>query len=234
MNWNGRFHFGKDWAAYRGASADNALHAHVALQLCMSFDRPVTLTDRSGRARHGPALYVRSCIPHRLEPIDSVQIILVEPYSVLGRTLLSLLPSDEIGVCPRDVTSFVDLTAPLEKCLRFNGCNARASDEALDPRLADSLARLMSTAHAPTLAALARDVGLSPSRLRHLAMTQLGLPLSKYVLWRKLGLASRALAAGESVAEAAVAGGFTDQPHFTKSMRALIGLTPGAARKPLS
>ena len=233
MTWNGRFHFGKDWATYRGASADNALHAHVALQMCFSSDRSVTLKDRSGHARHGPALYVRSCIPHRLEPIDSIQIILVEPHSVLGRTLLTLLPSDEIGVCPQDVAAMVDLNAPLDRCLRFNACNSPSSDEALDPRLEKCLARLMSTAHAPTLADLARDVGLSSSRLRHLAMTQLGLPLSKYVLWRKLSLASRALAAGDSLAEAAVAGGFTDQAHFTKSMRALIGLTPGAARQPL-
>jgi AraC-like DNA-binding protein len=234
MTWKGRFHFGKDWAAYRGAAADNALHAHVAVQLCFSLNQPVTLTDQSGHAVHGSALYVRSCIRHQLAPIDSLQIILVEPYSAFGRALLTLLPSDGIGPCPKDVASMVDLSAPLDQCLRLKDQNAREDNEALDPRLAKSLDRLMSATHAPPLAELARDVGLSPSRLRHLAYTELGLPLSKYVLWRKLGLASRALARGESLAQAAAAGGFADQAHFTKSMRALVGLTPGEARGPLS
>jgi hypothetical protein len=149
MTWTGKFHFGKDWAAYRGATADNALHAHAAVQLCIGLNRPIALTDRFGRAHHGPALYVRSCIPHRLAPTDSLLILLVEPHSELGRALLSLLPADDIGVCPLNVTSMIDQNAPLGRCLRLSDQEAPVRDEDLDPRLAKSLARLISTAHAP-------------------------------------------------------------------------------------
>lgn len=235
MSWNGRFHFDKDWAAYRGASADNAQHSHVAIQLCFGFDTNAILVDASGRTVTGGALYVNSCAQHQLMPIDCVLIVLVEPHSARGRALGSSLPREDIGPCPPAVAALVDINAPLAECLRNDKRAVRSSPDDLDPRLASALTQLISTStEKASLAAIARHVGVSPSRLRHLAQTQLGLPLSKYVMWRKLGLASRALSRGDSLAAAALAGGFSDQAHFTNSMRALIGLTPKEAKGPLS
>jgi AraC-like DNA-binding protein len=235
MIWNGRFHFDKDWAAYRGASADNAQHAHAAIQLCFGIGARVALIDASGRTVTGDALYVKSCVRHQLVPIKHVLIVLVEPHSTRGRALGGGLPRDDFGLCPPAVAASVDINAPLAECLRNDEHAARSSPNGLDPRLANALTRLISNStEKASLAAIAHEVGVSPSRLRHLAQTQLGLPLSKYVLWRKLGLASRALSRGESLAAAALAGGFSDQAHFTNSMRALIGLTPKEAQGPLS
>ncbi|MGY0060947.1 helix-turn-helix domain-containing protein [Streptomyces sp. LZ34] len=75
---------------------------------------------------------------------------------------------------------------------------------------------------------LAAGVGLSPQRLRALARDQLGLPLVRWRLWLHLRRAAEGLHEGRSPADAAVAGGFADQAHFTRQMRELIGLTPAA------
>jgi AraC-like DNA-binding protein len=53
--------------------------------------------------------------------------------------------------------------------------------------------------------------------------------LSQWLLWRKLEQAALAISTGASLAEAAHAGGFADQPHFSRTMRRMFGLTPGAA-----
>jgi AraC-like DNA-binding protein len=95
---------------------------------------------------------------------------------------------------------------------------------ALDPRL---LAAMDALVDGPVpMPDLARRVGLSPQRLRGLARTQLGMPLSRWRVWAQLRLAVEAVRAGRSLAEAAAASGFADQAHLTRWMREMMGLTP--------
>ncbi len=77
----------------------------------------------------------------------------------------------------------------------------------------------------------ARHVGISASRLRTLAREQLGVSLSTWMLWRKLERAARAVLDGEPLARAAALGGFSDQAHFTRTMRRMFGVTPRAATR---
>ena len=44
MRWSGEFAFGEVWVAFRGASAENRMHAHAALQVVVSSDG-LTLVD---------------------------------------------------------------------------------------------------------------------------------------------------------------------------------------------
>jgi len=80
-------------------------------------------------------------------------------------------------------------------------------------------------------AAIAADIGLSPEHVsRTLARTHGIGPRALRAEWRF----RRALAglAGEgSIASIAVDAGYADQAHFSRSCRAITGMTPAALRR---
>jgi AraC-like DNA-binding protein len=73
---------------------------------------------------------------------------------------------------------------------------------------------------------LAGEVGLSPSRLRALAHTEVGVPLTQLRLWTRLSRAIAWLPHAPTATAAAMAG-FADQPHLTRVARRFLGRTPG-------
>lgn len=100
-----------------------------------------------------------------------------------------------------------------------------ASD--VDSRIASALAALHAAAgERTTLAALAREVSLSTSRLRHLFKAATGVPLSRYRLWLAMGTAMRGILRGDSLTEAALGAGFASSAHFSSSFRKMFGLEP--------
>jgi AraC-like DNA-binding protein len=80
---------------------------------------------------------------------------------------------------------------------------------------------------ADRLDVLAAEVGISPSRLRSMAHEQIGVPLTQLRLWSRLARAIAWLPYAPTAAAAAVAAGFADQAHFTRTARRFLGRTPG-------
>jgi AraC-like DNA-binding protein len=77
-----------------------------------------------------------------------------------------------------------------------------------------------------SLTAVAAAAHLSPSRLSHLFSSEIGIPLRRYVLWRRLIRAASAVQNGASWTEAAHAGGFSDSSHMNRTFRRMFGLAP--------
>jgi AraC-like DNA-binding protein len=77
-----------------------------------------------------------------------------------------------------------------------------------------------------SLARLAQVAGLSPSRFMHIFTESLGIPLRPYLLWLRVQRAAGALAAGQTVTEAAHVAGFADASHLTRTCRRMFGATP--------
>ncbi|RFZ55749.1 DNA-binding transcriptional regulator AraC [Mycobacterium marinum] len=94
----------------------------------------------------------------------------------------------------------------------------------LAPRLVEALSALSE--NSVPLLAVAAQVGLSAQRLRALARRDLGMPLTRWRVWTRLRRAAQAVQAGQSLADAAVTAGFSDQAHLTRQMREMMGLTP--------
>ena len=80
----------------------------------------------------------------------------------------------------------------------------------------------------PSAAELARGVGLSSERLRHLFKEQMGLPMRRYVQWLRLLRALTQALGGASMTQAAVDAGFADAAHLTRTSRRMFGLPPTA------
>jgi AraC-like DNA-binding protein len=92
-------------------------------------------------------------------------------------------------------------------------------------RLADELAA------PPSLAAMAAATGLSRYQLLRRFEKTYGLPPHAWLLSRRAEYALHLIRRGETLADAAIASGFSDQSHMTRVFVRHHGFTPGAWRK---
>ena len=81
--------------------------------------------------------------------------------------------------------------------------------------------------------ALAQAAHLSLSQLERLFSHQLGLPVRRLVLWRRLRVALQFALAGSTLTYAAHGAGFADSAHFSRTMKQLFGVTAAASLRQL-
>jgi len=97
----------------------------------------------------------------------------------------------------------------------------------IDPRIEEIITFIQGTANeTPSLSELAEKANLSPSRLIQLFKKQTGLPLRRYRLWHRLYMTALKIGQGKSLTEAAFEAGFNDSPHFNRTFRSMLGMTP--------
>ncbi len=78
-----------------------------------------------------------------------------------------------------------------------------------------------------TLTGLARDAGTDRYRVLRSVHRVLGVTPMAYALHLRVAEAKRMILAGEPIAQAATAAGFSDQAHLTRRMKRVLGVTPG-------
>ena len=78
MNWNGEFVFGEGAAAYRGPSADNTFHAHVAVQVVLAETGRATVVAADGMEFIGAAILIRPLVEHALSSRGEVTLLYAE------------------------------------------------------------------------------------------------------------------------------------------------------------
>jgi AraC-like DNA-binding protein len=209
-----RFVIGAGYAVYRGPTTDGTLHHHAAFQIAIGRET-VAMVDASGTRHRATALVVAPMTRHRLLASPHLRTYFVEPQCVFADRLRKR--------CATGITAAPELRDLREEDISQVSV-APSSD--LDPRLVEALESLRD--RSVPLPQLAATVGLSPQRLRALARNQLGLPLARWRVWMRLRRAAEALQCGQSLAEAAITAGFSDQAHLTRQMREMMGLTPAA------
>lgn len=80
---------------------------------------------------------------------------------------------------------------------------------------------------------MADRVALSPSHLVRVFRKHFGMTPHAYQINRRIQLGQRALKQGAPIADAALAAGFFDQPHFQRAFKRLVAATPGQYGRPL-
>ncbi|MFD3374334.1 MULTISPECIES: AraC family transcriptional regulator [unclassified Streptomyces] len=83
----------------------------------------------------------------------------------------------------------------------------------------------------PTLERLAGDLGTSPFALLRAFRDAYGMPPHAWLTDVRVRRARRLLDSGIAPAEAAVAVGFTDQPHLNRHFTRIVGVPPGAYQR---
>ena len=210
--WQGRIAFEKSHAVFDGSTGDNRFHSHIAAQVVVGAFCSIELSD--GTALHGRGIFIQPHVRHRLLPTSKVRVYLIEPASKPGRALLSVMPSVDAAVM-QDGQALVDELLRAEEV------------DPTDHRLQQAM-ECLSGDHAFgwSITRLAGEVGLSPARLRAIADRELGMPLSRWRRWAAIRRACIAMVDGQTPTQAAHLAGFSDQAHLTRTMRAMLGITP--------
>ena len=240
--WPGRLFLSLGRALYVGAAFDTGLHAHHAIQVCIGISGTFRLRASSGSAwLRSRAALVPANQPHQMAAGgELLALAYIEPEGRDGKKLVVAEQPGGIIALPSGVAAEVakgleragkeigpagaeELYLQLFRALGFEESAGRP----LDGRIASSLEILRElTGELPSSLELAKSVGLSPTRFRHLFAAELGLSYRRYLLWRKLNAAAQELAAGGSLTGAACAAGFSDSSHLTRTFQRMFGIAP--------
>ena len=100
--------------------------------------------------------------------------------------------------------------------------NAVGGSTGFDPIISEACEYIRQHLNRPiTLAELARAVHRSPSRLAHRFREATGVPVRRFILWRRLRAAAESAMRGSSLTEAAHAAGFADSAHLSRTFRSM-------------
>ena len=198
---------GRDYGLIRGELGRTAPHAHYAHQLMFSTGSPITVS-LDGQVTTAHRLFIPSRQTHAiLETQGEVSVLYAEPAVF-------------------DIAPLLHQDLSLEAMRRLP---RRSLD---DPRLERALAALDQHL-AGKVSAQALAAHLSLSQLERLFAHQLGLPVRRLVLWRRLRIALHLALAGGTLTEAAHGAGFADSAHFSRTMKQLFGVTAAASLRQL-
>lgn len=235
-----------DRALFIGGRSETSLHSHHAIELSVALDDlgiDVSAPGAPSLVGVGGAV-VRAGAEHRLAiPGPKVAVLYVDPQSDVATSLHEWLGAEDLRVLSKDLigehrtrlrtlleTSKLGLREAKGTCSALLAALVQESPRpAMDYRVRRAIARIdEALEEPPTLEALASELNVSSSRLRHMFREQVGLPLSRYVLWMRLRAALLRALEGKSMAESAQAAGFSDSAHFTRTCRQMFGLPPTA------
>ena len=153
-------------------------------------------------------------------------LVLIEPQSQLARYIQSFAGDDGISRVDPSLIAQINWEGELETLLDSLKLDSGKIDSQMDLRLMETLKFLRTAQLKGAISAAAKSCGLSEPRLRVIAQEQLGVPLSKWLMWQAIRRSAQAMAQGSSLADAAYAGGFSDQAHLTRTMGKIMGVTP--------
>lgn len=233
--WRGQARMDIGWGLFVGHAGDGEPHAHHAVQVLCA-DTPQWVWTASGGRQRYVGLVIGAGVEHRLEPtMAPVTLLYVEPHSTPGRQLqhslsegLRALDTERMRAA-RHALGDVPTSASVAASVAVIAGDEAPSDapdvrDALMARLIDSLPPTLPDRL--TAAGLAKRVGLSESRFLHRFRDHTGLPLRPYLRWRRLLTAMTQVMVGHSLTDAAVAAGFADAAHFTRTFRRHFGIAP--------
>jgi AraC-like DNA-binding protein len=219
------------------------LHHHHAVQLVVSLDEPYQATLDHQEFESIRGFLINSDIPHACQSANAtVLVISVDATSTRGRRLKQQLSNGKFVL--------IDEIFSAEEIDRFstnywNYCDAVSTDFdflslfyslfdggsnvfPLDER---SLATIdfikQNISQTIPILDIAKHVGLSESRLRHLFSEQIGIPITSYILWTRIKVALKEmLKPGITLSNASHRAGFSDHAHFTRTFKRMFGVPP--------
>ena len=177
-------HFSPISVLYLGPLAGNRPHRHHALQL---------LFERKGAANSRFTVYLPEVL-HQMEGSDASRVLLLlEPESDTGRAILDAAADPEDGrlqMLAGEIHALADTSFDPEgvvsALLRHFPGRTCVHDPRVERVFTDAKRYCRMQADTGDMAA---EACLSPDRFRHLFREQTGMPLARYLAWRRVRVA---------------------------------------------
>ncbi|UTW59458.1 helix-turn-helix transcriptional regulator [Kordiimonas sp. SCSIO 12603] len=202
--WVGKLNLGLGWAHYRGPVGDTHPHRHYPLQAIFSADVPLAMNVDGSEKTTNDFTVIPSNTFHQLRPTHhDVDIVYAEP---------TLVPPQLLQKC--NVKKW---------CTYLSKASRIVSNGKIERALTLIEEQLISNI---TLENTALQAGMSKSSFSNKFRNATGLPLRRYVLWRRLCKAVHLTGKGNSLTQAAHEAGFSDSAHFSRTMKQTFGVSP--------
>ena len=218
-------------------------HAHHAIQIVIALDGCLAIRGKDDRWRESRGIVVRADAEHSFDCNGALGVMaFVDPESREGAWLSASLRQDITSVPEARLDSIVpevrafaehpdeieDVAALVRKCV-YGLRPGLAPTRRFDSRVSSVLDAIRGSDDLRMSLDSAADMAcLSPTRFAHLFKDQVGLPFTRYILWRKLTRAMVAIASERTIAAAAHAADFADAAHLTRTFYQMVGMAPSA------
>lgn len=231
--WRGRIFLDAGWILYLGPGSSADLHEHHAVQFVWSREGAFQIGLDTALQRD--AVLVPANTPHTLMAVDrTIALLLVDPNGGRGVALERLARSDVGAELRTKLTKIAfptpDITASDARtwCTDvLQSLGASTSQMELSSVSRRAIAYVERTIDGiPRVAEAAAAVRLSSTRLTHIFSDEVGIPFRRFVLWTRIKRAVDVFQAGNDLSTSAIAAGFSDAAHFSRTFRAMFGLSP--------
>ena len=237
-------------AVYIGHQVQTKIHAHHALEIVMSFNKPFLISRNGTEFEKSNCSIIAADLPHQFTGQDDFYIfIYLDAELNYAHSLEKSLHLQEHGLL-----HYFENEIETVRSEFINWFNSELNDDEnanslilvlvekltgivnsanqLEERIKQSIEYIHSNLHEEiSLAVVASKVHLSESRFAHLFKEQTGIPFRKYILWCRMQAALQEVIKGQSFTMAAYGGGFSDVAHLSRTFTEMFGVSPSEVLK---
>jgi AraC-like DNA-binding protein len=222
-------------------------HKHHLIAIILSYGEPFEITRKNGQSELYEAVFIQKDTNYKLEAGDNDHVIFIhlDPYSEYGIRLSQHVSSiqrlepgafeDVLNDCLvwfRESENNIQRTEQILNAIVSIVVSGTPNTREMDSRVVKCIQHIkQSDLEKIYIDQMAELVYLSSSRLSHLFKEETGLTVRQFVLHRKLVKSLRAMYEQHNFTESSFMGGFSDQPHFTKTFKNAFGIKPSSSRK---
>jgi AraC-like DNA-binding protein len=231
-----------------GDGLEDDEHSHNALQITIDLQAGRFTLRRGTAQSEVNGAVIKPNVPHHVVSSDAWRaVLLLDAQTVYAQRIsqrfaaadgVGELADDDLAFCREQLVDFIGRALPIERADTAIGAvidrlaGGIERPATLDARIERALARIhQMEGRTLALSDLAAHVHLSESRLSHLFKQEIGIPLQRYLLWYKVAQTAFSIGRGMSLTDAAIDAGFADNAHFSRTFRAMFGITPSQILK---
>ena len=234
-----KIYWGPCFLIFFGKNMDTQSHNHHALQISISLKNEIKICCNSTEIT-GNIILIGADVEHRLVKGELGLLILVDPESdeayylkkILHKNDISIVEQEKIASIVQPISSVMtnNILYPEMERLFYNiieGITGKKTERSiLDKRILRVIDFVNGLEQIKAPIGKLTDIAcLSESRLQHLFKEQVGIPIRRYLLWRKLLSAFESISRGSDFTSASIEAGFSDSAHFSRTFKKMFGLT---------